>query len=223
MTLRARLARRPALRWLRPEPVAPDISDPAPRDRFFAWAASLGPDAAVLEVGTRQSVAGVSTHHRAMVPLVPRAGYVMADVEAGADVDCVADLHALPDDWSGRFDAVLAIAVFEHLERPWLAATEIARILKPGGRCYVATHQTFPLHGYPSDFFRFSREALALLFADAGLAVLDVAYENRTWIRLPRKAVPKGRVAWAYRRAWNRLLPSYIVVHLHGRKSASPP
>ena len=211
--------RRPGLRWLRREPVAPDISDPAPRDDFFAWAATLGPDAAVLEIGTRRSVTGVPTHHQAMFPRVRRTGYVMADVEAGEDVDCVADLHALPADWSGRFDAVVAIAVFEHLERPWIAAAEIRRILKPGGRCYVATHQTFPLHGYPSDFFRFSREALTLLVSDAGLEVLDVAYMHRTWIHLPRPLVPKGRFSWFYNRAWNRLLPSYLVVHLQARRA----
>jgi 2-polyprenyl-3-methyl-5-hydroxy-6-metoxy-1,4-benzoquinol methylase len=45
------------------------------------------------------------------------------------------------------FDALVAVAVFEHLERPWIAAKEVARVLKPGGFAYVSTHQTFPLHG----------------------------------------------------------------------------
>ena len=38
------------------------------------------------------------------------------------------------------------------------------KALKVGGLIYIQTHQSFPLHGYPHDYFRFSREALASLF-----------------------------------------------------------
>lgn len=210
-------------RLLKRQKAAPDISSPAPRDDFLQWADTLGPDAVVLEVGTMRSEEDKPTHLHRLFPHVPRENYVMADVQQGLDVDVVADLHALPEDWTGRFDAVLAIAVFEHLERPWLAAREIERILKPGGRAYIATHQTFPLHGYPSDFFRFSKEALALLFEDARLDVLDCAYEHRTWILLPKHLVPPGHRHRTRRwiNGWNRALPSYIVVHLQARKASA--
>ena len=208
-------------RLLRRAPGPPDVSSPVPRDAFLAWAAMLGTEAAVLEVGTLQSVPGRSTHLRSAFPHVPRANYLMADVAEGADVDCLADLHALPADWTGRFDACVAIAVFEHLERPWIAAREIARVLKPGGRCYIATHQTYPLHGYPSDFFRFSKDALALLFADAGLHVAEAGYEHRTWIRLPTALVPRWYLKRSYVEAWNKLQPSYLIVHLMAEKPAA--
>ena len=206
-------------RLMRRQAVAPDISSPVPRDNFMQWADALGPDAMVLEVGTKRSEVDKPTHLHRLFPRVPRENYVMADVQAGADVDVVADLHGLPEDWTGRFDAVVAIAVFEHLERPWIAAREVERILKPGGRCYIATHQTFPLHGYPSDFFRFSKEALALVIEDAKLEVLDCAYEHRTWIRLPRHLVPARHRTRRWVNAWNRALPSYIVVHLQALKA----
>jgi hypothetical protein len=45
-----------------------------------------------------------------------------------------------------------------------VAAHEVMKALKVGGLLYVQTHQAFPLHGYPLDYFRFSREALASLF-----------------------------------------------------------
>ncbi len=191
----------------------PDISSGAPRERFFGWAPTLDATGSVLEVGTKQAVEGESTHSQDEFTQVRRENYLMIDVEDGSDVDLVADLHKLPTDWTGRFDAFIAVAVFEHLERPWIAAKEVARILKPGGRCYIATHQTFPLHGYPSDFFRFSREALSLIFEDAGIRTLEVAYEHRTQIIAPTTIMPAR-----YAKDWNAVWPSYLIVHLAGEK-----
>ena len=73
--------------------------------------------------------------------------------------------------------------------------------------------QTFPLHGYAQDFFRFSKEALTLLFEDAGLQVIDVAYEQRVALAMPTTLVP--RLA---RRQWNRAYPSGLCVHMFASK-----
>ncbi len=191
----------------------PDISTSAPRDRLIAAAAALGSQARVLEIGTKQWIEGRATHSMHLFPSVPRQNYVMADVETGADVDIVADLHKLPQHWTGHFDALVAVAVFEHLERPWIAAKEVARVLKPGGFVYVSTHQTFPLHGYPSDFFRFSKEALALIFRDAGMQVTEVGYEHRAKISAPNEFIPR-----AIQDDWNASFPSYIVVNLFAER-----
>lgn len=188
---------------------APDISSNEPWDRFFALARELPAGSRVLEVGTRQSQPGYSTHMFPLFPRVRREDYVMCDVRPGTDVDVTADLHALPPAWSGGFDVVLADAVFEHLERPWMAASEVARVLKPGGVCLISTHQTYPLHGHPSDFFRFSKEALALIFRDAGLSSICCAYQHRAQI-LP----PPDLVHETMRYRWNSTWPSYIKVTL---------
>lgn len=169
--------------------------------------------ASVLEIGTLRSMSDRSTHHQAMFPWVARPDYVMADIQAGQDVDVVADLHALPAEWADRFGAFVASAVFEHLERPWIAAREAARVLVPGGLFVVATHQTFPLHGYPNDFFRFSKEALALILTDAGLEVIDCSYGERC------KIVPAGTVVPGIQlEEWNTHYPSYVHVVAIGRK-----
>ena len=193
--------------------VTPDESSTLPLDRFYGAAASLPAGSRLLEMGTKQAVEGISTHSSGRFPGVARADYVMCDILPGRDVDVVGDLHGLPASWTASFDAFLAHAVFEHLERPWIAAQEVARILKPGGICLVATHQCFPLHGYPSDFFRFSKEALSLIFRDAGMKVLEVAYNSRATITAPAHVVEP-----AFHEQWNATWPSYIEVAVFASK-----
>jgi SAM-dependent methyltransferase len=187
----------------------PDRSSTLPRDLMVARARGIGPTEHVAEIGTRQAVDGTSTNVFDHFMNVPRENYLMIDVEAGRDVDLVGDLHRLPAAMSGRFSAVVAIAVFEHLERPWIAAAEVARIMKAGGFCYIATHQCFPLHGYPSDFFRFSTEALSLILEDAGLRVVEAAYQHRVQIAASDNVVPLD-----FQDEWNARWPSYLNVHV---------
>lgn len=73
------------------------------------------------------------------------------------------------------FDVVVASDVFEHLERPWLAAAEIGRILRPGG--LAITHTRFSWGSQPrrEDYWRFSAEGLEFLFAD--LDCLEIGYD----------------------------------------------
>lgn len=150
---------------------------------------------AILELGTKRWEAA-PTHHLEWAP--HGSTYVMSDIEEGVDVDVVADAHdlaAFPDD---AFDAVIAVSVWEHLARPWIAAQQVARVLKPGGIAYIATHQSFPLHGYPSDYFRFSTEALWVLFGDAGLDMLVSGYAYPCTITPPVEVTRWNPDAWSF-------------------------
>ena len=66
--------------------------------------------------------------------------------------DVVGDAHHLPFR-DGVFDRVFALNVFEHLSEPKRAATEIFRVLKPGGT--VAIHTAFlqALHEEPHHYY----------------------------------------------------------------------
>ena len=77
------------------------------------------------------------------------------------DVVAVAEQIPLRDE---SVDAVICSAVLEHVKRPWLAATEIRRVLKPGGALYVAVPFLQPLHGYPDHFFNMTGPGVASLF-----------------------------------------------------------
>ena len=133
--------------------------------------------ARVLEMGVKRSRPEVSTLHRVWASA--DAEYIGTDFEDGIDVDVVADAHSLSRTFEREsFDAVISVSVFEHLQRPWIAGREIATILKPGGRTFCYTHFAFPIHGYPSDYWRFTREALETIFVDAGLVVIGSDFEN---------------------------------------------
>lgn len=75
------------------------------------------------------------------------------------------------------------------------------------------THQCYPLHGHPSDFFRFSKEALRLIFEDAGLSVASSDYGLRCMIVPPESVVPPEILE-----TWNREYPSFAHVKAFGVK-----
>ncbi len=164
----------------------------------------------VLELGTKQSVPGRSTMHRDWVPHA--AEFLGTDIEPGSDVDVVADAHRLSQ-FVGeeRFDVIISCSTFEHLKYPTLAAHELMKVLKVGGVLYIQTHQTFPLHGYPFDYFRFSQEALASLFGTTmGFQVLVTNYDFP--IRLYTRRVPGLQVH-----------PAFLNTTLYGEKRARTP
>ncbi|RKY20487.1 MAG: hypothetical protein DRQ55_07570 [Planctomycetota bacterium] len=90
------------------------------------------------------------------------------DVRPGPGVDLVADAHELSRQLpADSFDALWSHAVFEHLAMPWLVALEMNRVLKTGGLAWIVTHEAFPVHEWPSDFWRFGPGAWEGLFSPA--------------------------------------------------------
>jgi len=143
------------------------------------------PQARVLELGSKRSVPHLSTVHRDWV--ADDATLILSDFEKGLDVDVVADLHSISENFRAEeFDFIFMCSVLEHVRRPWIAATELFKILKPGGEIFVQTHQAFPIHGFPEDYWRFTMEGLSLIFGDAGFEKLEPGYD------FPCKVVCEG-------------------------------
>lgn len=67
----------------------------------------------------------------------------------------------------GAFDAVVSIAVLEHVKDPFRCAREIARVLKPGGELVCCVPFLQPLHGYPHHYYNMTHQGLANLFEDS--------------------------------------------------------
>jgi len=117
----------------------------------------------VLEIGSRQ-VAG----QEAIADLrafFPGKEYVGLDLSPGPGVDCVADVESLPQA-DRSVGTVLAMNTFEHVPRFWRGFEEIRRVLRPDGMALVSCPFYFYIHRYPSDYWRFTPEALELLLGD---------------------------------------------------------
>lgn len=143
------------------------------------------PSPSVLELGVKRLYADVKTKHD---DWIPNAGeFLGSDIQEGIDVDIVADIHALSKTvGEERFDVIISCSSFEHFKYPHLAAHEIMKALRIGGLLFIQTHQTYPVHGAPYDYFRFSREALAGLFGtQMGFNVIDTVYEFPAAITTP--------------------------------------
>lgn len=144
---------------------------------FKQRAAVLAAGYRVLEIGTRRWGPN-PTHHKAH--LTGWSDWVMTDFMDGVDVDVVSDAHALAATFpEASFDCVWASSVWEHLHSPWTAAEEVLKVLKPGGLFFIQTHQTFPIHGYPHDYFRYTREGMESLFRNATDVVSSYEYPCR--------------------------------------------
>ena len=85
------------------------------------------------------------------------------DVYMRDRVDLLADAHRLPFA-DGSLDAVYSNAVLEHVQRPWLVAEEIYRVLRPGGRLFINVPFLNIIHD-AHDYFRFTDRGVEILFS----------------------------------------------------------
>jgi len=166
----------------------------------------------ILELGTKRSELNIKKGTIHKDEFKDYSEYIGTDIEKGLDVDVVADAHRLSKVFGEKsFDIVISCSTFEHLKYPTIVAYEIMKTLKISGLLFIQTHQTFPLHAYPSDFYRFSTEALKALFGTKnGFVAIDAWYEFECDIVSHR--VP-GLI----------VLPSYLNSNLYGEKISDTP
>jgi SAM-dependent methyltransferase len=63
------------------------------------------------------------------------------------------------------FDLIYSHSTFEHLHNPFAAASEIVRILKPGGLVFTNTVFSWRYHPCSEDYFRFTHSGLENIFS----------------------------------------------------------
>ena len=117
----------------------------------------------VVEIGSRKSPGDA---YASRLPAGSR--YVGFDIKAGPNVDVVGDAHQISRHFSSAsVDAAFSLSTIEHLAMPWKAVIDLNVVLKPGGIAFLATHQTWPLHEAPWDFWRLSKYAWRVLLNQA--------------------------------------------------------
>lgn len=95
-------------------------------------------------------------------PFFPGKVYVGCDMREGLGVDRVEDIHCLKMK-NNSIGTVVIFDTLEHVEDVHRAMREIHRVLKPGGMVIMSSVMKFPIHDYPSDYWRFTPKAFELL------------------------------------------------------------
>jgi hypothetical protein len=124
----------------------------------------------VVEFGSLQVEAGQPNDLR---PLFPGRDFIGTDLRAGPGVDRVEDLRKLTfgDETVGT---ALCLDTLEHCADPLAAGRELRRVAsRSHGTLVVSSVMLMPIHGYPSDYWRFTPEGLRLILE--GFDAVDVA------------------------------------------------
>ena len=108
-------------------------------------------------------------------PFFPGKVYVGCDMRSGLGVDRIEDVHCLKIR-SYSVGTVLVFDTLEHVENVHQAVKEIHRVLKPGGMVIMSSVMNFPIHDYPSDYWRFTPKAFELLLKR--FAVYEVEFDG---------------------------------------------
>lgn len=92
--------------------------------------------------------------------------YKTLDVSEKYNPDIIGDIHNLPFK-DNSIDAVICKAVLEHVYDPFKAVSEIHRVLKPRGKCFVYVPFLYPYHASRADYkdyYRYTKDGVIYLF-----------------------------------------------------------
>lgn len=99
----------------------------------------------------------------------PMFNYHSLDLDGapgGVSNTMIGDLTNCPHIPDESFDFIFSFDVFEHIDKPWLAAAETQRLLRPGGITVHSTLFAWRYHPCPIDYWRYTAEGLKSLFGD---------------------------------------------------------
>lgn len=102
--------------------------------------------------------------------------YVGVDMRPGPDVDLVINAHDIVNVFGlSRFDVVVSTEMLEHDDAFWMTFAAVNRVLKADGFFIVTARGIgFERHDYPSDYYRFTEEALMRLFERFGFCTIEI-------------------------------------------------
>lgn len=95
----------------------------------------------------------------------PRRAFTGIDMFPGLGVDQCHDLRnlGLRD---GSVGTAILLDTIEHVEDPRAALGELRRTLRRDGVLLLTSHFFFPIHRFPSDYWRFTSDGIAALLSE---------------------------------------------------------
>lgn len=128
----------------------------------------------ILDIGSKDY--GINTQD--FRSLFPDCDYVGIDMEEGKGVDVVLDLtrdfYMINKKLDGRrFKTVFCFSVLEHCKNPFKMCSNISRLLDKGGILFVIAPFSSRIHGYPSDYWRFTPYGIKALFPQLDFNIYD--------------------------------------------------
>jgi SAM-dependent methyltransferase len=129
----------------------------------------------ILEVGSKSYEDQDS--YRSLVD-AQKHDYTGLDLEPGLNVDVVPDTpYVWPEISDESFEICISGQTFEHNPFFWVTASEMARVLVPGGYLCIIAPGGGPVHRYPMDCWRFYPDSWSALCALVGLEVVESYWE----------------------------------------------
>ncbi|MCX6731758.1 MAG: methyltransferase domain-containing protein [Candidatus Parcubacteria bacterium] len=101
-------------------------------------------------------------------PYLSGVDYKVLDKVGDYNPDIIGDVHQLPFKDSS-VEAIICIAVLQHVENPILASQEIYRVLKENGYAFIYVPFLYYYHampGYYKDYWRFTIDSINYIFKD---------------------------------------------------------
>jgi len=92
-------------------------------------------------------------------------------MEEGKGVDLLLDLtcdfYEINSKLGGRgFNTVICMSVLEHVNNPFKMCENISKLLNQNGLVFISVPFSWRIHGYPSDYWRFTPQGIKTLFPD---------------------------------------------------------
>lgn len=81
------------------------------------------------------------------------------DIDPMMKPDIVGDVCNIPFP-DKSLDFLIIMEVLEHVKEPFIAISEIYRVLKPNGKVILSTPFIYPVHADPHDYFRYTKNGL---------------------------------------------------------------
>jgi SAM-dependent methyltransferase len=189
----------------------------------------------IVEMGALQ-IEG-QEHISNLRPFFTGKTYHGLDFRTGPGVDIVGNVESLPlPDRS--IGTIIALSTFEHVQRFWRGFDEIYRVLRPDGAVLISCPFYLHVHAFPSDYWRFTPEALDFMLERYPVRIIGSQGPSRrpahVWALGLREDYPRptpeqwsryqgliGRYAHQPI-AWHRLIRYQVARWLCGRRPFAP-